>query len=689
MKTEIKYIGITDYNDNVHAVTFTPGVNIITGRSSTGKSALIEIFDYCFGSADFTVPVGVITDNAKFYFTVIKINNTSLVLARQAKSTKAFLKHETDIVIINNLNSFKSQYFEADYFMTMDDFKKNLRGYFGKNIQITDIEENLENRKYRGNKKLATPSIRSFTSFILQHQNLIANKHALFYRFDEKEKREQVIDHFKIFVGFVDQEYYIKKQRLAKLELEEKRLKLKTDREQEIKNDIKYKIIESIEDFKSIGGIGLNIENFNNAIESPKKYLEEIKSTRITVASLSEYHNELKEKYERSLAQHISELRKNTNLLSDIKASIRDIEEHKSQSLEVPSRTEFTISECPFCYRTYDSVKIQANDLSDAISWLNSELEISEYYEQSFREYEQKVINEILLIKDEITKAERNINKIELQTEELEKFKTQYELALKDKSQIEIYLEDYIGINNSNLNDELQTVSDQISEINKYIKKNYNIQNKLNEAENIINNNMAEICKTLDFENEYKPINLKFSLETFDLWNEKDSDNKKEQKKIFIRSMGSGANWLSSHITLFLALNKYFCSLGDKCAIPTTVFFDQPSQVYFPSILDNTEDFSAKNIAIKEGKEKEKILDHDIKAVTNLYSTFVNYCNDTYRITGIMPQLIITDHADHLEINNSNDANTFNKLVGNRRWRAENEGFINKNLLYQNIQRLK
>ncbi|MCK4629120.1 MAG: AAA family ATPase, partial [Sedimentisphaerales bacterium] len=67
MKTVIRYIGVTDKNDCVHAVSFTSGVNIITGRSSTGKSALIEIFDYCFGSSDFTVPEGVITDCTEIY----------------------------------------------------------------------------------------------------------------------------------------------------------------------------------------------------------------------------------------------------------------------------------------------------------------------------------------------------------------------------------------------------------------------------------------------------------------------------------------------------------------------------------------------------------------------------------------------------------------------------------------------
>ena len=71
-------------------------------------------------------------------------------------------------------------------------------------------------------------------SFMLQHQNLIANKHAVFYRFDEKEKRAQAIDHFKIFLGFVDQSYFLKKQELAELEKKKRRIELSLPKRQQL-----------------------------------------------------------------------------------------------------------------------------------------------------------------------------------------------------------------------------------------------------------------------------------------------------------------------------------------------------------------------------------------------------------------------------------------------------------------------
>ncbi|HIB8503868.1 TPA: hypothetical protein ACWX32_001664 [Acinetobacter baumannii] len=43
MKTRIYEIGVIDKLGNKHPVKFKEGLNVITGKSSTGKSALIEI----------------------------------------------------------------------------------------------------------------------------------------------------------------------------------------------------------------------------------------------------------------------------------------------------------------------------------------------------------------------------------------------------------------------------------------------------------------------------------------------------------------------------------------------------------------------------------------------------------------------------------------------------------------------
>ena len=137
MKAFVRHIGVTDHNDNVHAVTFGPGVNVVTGKSSTGKSALIEVFDFCFGSSEFTIPEGVITEYANIYFTVIRVQETNLVLARRRDDTKAFIKVEHNDDVVKDAKTFTHSYFDKDYFRPLLDFKKSLGLHFG--LRITDV----------------------------------------------------------------------------------------------------------------------------------------------------------------------------------------------------------------------------------------------------------------------------------------------------------------------------------------------------------------------------------------------------------------------------------------------------------------------------------------------------------------------------------------------------------------------
>lgn len=47
------------------------GLNIITGRSSTGKSALSDIIEYCMGQSNFNVSDGVIQDKVSWFAVII------------------------------------------------------------------------------------------------------------------------------------------------------------------------------------------------------------------------------------------------------------------------------------------------------------------------------------------------------------------------------------------------------------------------------------------------------------------------------------------------------------------------------------------------------------------------------------------------------------------------------------------
>jgi hypothetical protein len=666
MRAFIRHIGVVDHNDIVHAVTFGPGINVVTGKSSTGKSALIEIFDFCFGSSDFTVPEGVITKCASIYFTVIRIQNIDLVLARHRDSTKAFIKPERDLALLEDVRALKGSYFERDYFIPLSEFNKAIGREFG--LQITDAEENLTDRQYRPNhRKLPSPSIRSFSSFMLQHQNLIANKHAIFYRFDEIEKRKQAIEHFKVFVGFADQKYFVKSQELNLLMESKRKVQNQIPRATELKKRSMESLQSALEQYTSSSGHNLEIGNISLAIGNPKITLDRLYNEKVTVFSQSDEHVKMKQEAEVEQRKLVAELRRSQQKLASIKSSIEFAKSYteKTAGISISENAEIHASECPFCHTHNSLVEQEANKLDDAIIWLNNELGRSKYLLESYEEQELKVKLELEKLLAAVESADKKIASIDKQIVELDKYKTQHEQALKAKIQVERIFENLLEKPDQELEEQLKEINKKIEVLTRFLKQNYDIEKNMKESESKICSYMADIGSRFEFEDSYQPINLHFSLDTFDLWHEFD------ERKVFLRSMGSGANWLYCHLTLFLALHRYFCSLGDSCSIPSILFLDQPSQVYFPSVLDAAKEFSPQEIEKKEADNRKRPIDDDIKAVTNLFSQLVKFCKETLMETGIEPQIIVTDHADNLTLDGEVQ---FESLVQGRRWRTH--GFI-------------
>ena len=65
-------------------VKFEPKkINIITGASRTGKSAIIPIIDYCLGSEKCTIPVDTIRNACAWFGVLFALDNEQLLLCRR------------------------------------------------------------------------------------------------------------------------------------------------------------------------------------------------------------------------------------------------------------------------------------------------------------------------------------------------------------------------------------------------------------------------------------------------------------------------------------------------------------------------------------------------------------------------------------------------------------------------------
>ena len=83
---KIKSIHIYSNDGRRRDLTFHDGLNVITGRSSTGKSALSDIIEYCMGRSTFNVPEGVIRDRVVWFAVIYRFDGEEVLVAKPAPS---------------------------------------------------------------------------------------------------------------------------------------------------------------------------------------------------------------------------------------------------------------------------------------------------------------------------------------------------------------------------------------------------------------------------------------------------------------------------------------------------------------------------------------------------------------------------------------------------------------------------
>ena len=652
MKAYIKYIGILDNYNNIHGLSLDEGLNIITGRSSTGKSALINIFDYCMGATRNNVPHGIISNNAKLYFLVLNVNDKFITLAREAKkNSRGFFKFESDAT---SISSYNNEYFSQEYFIALEEYIREIGSVFGLTISDIDTIDQDTQKSKKGH-----PSVRNMMSFMLQHQNLIANNQALFYRFDDSERRERVIEEFKIFLGLVDQTYFILMQKVDAIKNQIRRIERSISSfNQQLQCHIPY-LDEQREQYLAITGQELFPNTTSEQIlHTPALYRDKIieyvpqinlesASYQQTYEHLRLWHNEL-----------MGEKRDLVLKLSDINSSIKTIQAYREKMSRVKPVTHAykQTSCCPFCGKPSDSTQNAENSLTKAINWLNKELRETPSLFKSYLPKREELKDKINSIDIQIKDIARRIAAIKEINIRLQKNRSLEEQSTVILSNVQNELLWVISEQENDWESKKNDFLKEKDQIESYIKDRYNLHERMQEIAESINSSMNAIAPLFAF--EYSPIKLEFDLQRFELYCIMDNE------KVYLSSMGSGANWLYSHICLFLSLLKLFVS-EDKCVIPPILFIDQPSQVYFPVQNDVINEFNA--IALKGGLNA----DEDLQQVSNLYSQILKFIDDIYIQYGVKPQIIISDHADNLQL----DGYEFEAYV-KARWRHESDGLI-------------
>jgi len=617
MKSYIKAIIIFNENDEKRLVPLKQGVNIITGESKTGKSALVEIIDYCLCSTRCTIPKGKITDFSYLYVLVMGIGDNTYIIARY------------------NWDNGGKMYFskeEKDF-----DYKVLSLGYFSEKptLPYKDAQYEIEcalglfvtNMATDADQQGKKASLRNMVSYLFQHQNLMASKFALFYRFSDYYKRKDIIDQFPVFAGMISQEYYSDLIQLNTLKAQLKQKYKKQKANEKSTAYIKENLSPLLTDY-----FALLEKDFDDKISAQKMLkmasnLPEFDDTQLFGES------KIAERYS-VLNEELEELR---NEEREILLKIKNIDNASKTGNEFTEmlmdlKQQTTVAEieateyiCPLC--GHDCQEIAENDsqLIEATEWLDNELKITEKYTADFSEDVRKLKDEHSKIDAKIKEVWKQIKMVEQKFISSKALVSKREKVNYAKARIALYAE----MSDSGI---FETVDEDIAELKEKIQQleekiqGFDVDTKKAKAQAFLSENMNRLSLSLDFEDEYRPINLNFGLldETFDIYQYQNN-----REKIHLYEMGSGANWVSCHIALFLSFLRYFAK-QDNSPMPLFMFFDQPSQVYFP-----------------QGDSKDdEITQADLMAVNKMYKTIFDEINSIGEDTGILPQIIIVDHVD-------------------------------------------
>lgn len=593
-------------------------VNVISGDSRTGKSAIIPIIDYCLASGECYIPTQTIRDACSWFGVVVKLEKNKVLLARREPGAQ---KSTSDMMLIQ-----------------------------GKKIEIPDIPEKNSNCQVvkrfldeyaklsfletEDNYYSSRPAFRDLMSFCFQSQNVVANANILFYKTDKTEHRNKLINIFPYVLGAVTPEVLSARQELMdlqrKLKKRERDYKKLCELTIQWENEIKAWISVAVE-------LGLLEENSKNMrFEAQMRLLQELVKDNTeekvirgnAIIKSSEEMVKLREK-ENELAIELTKYKNRYIEMTQLMKSVSEYRDALSIQVERLNITEWLDERakrehiCPICQQKC-SDNIQRNMYLSRLEDNRKKKKQMEEIPAAFeREYDM-VKGQIQKLTDELAATQRRIrieeNKHLREADEHNPSRYTLDGISRFLGKIEYASETIASLEaDGELNGEILKLRERIDKLKK-IADEVVIKRKIENAITKISEKQMELLKLMDTERPDDPFRLDYKNLTIEIDGEDD-------RKDYLWEIGSGSNWLAYHVSTILGLQEFFSTF--QSSVPNFVVFDQPSQVYFPhGATDDSQ--------VREWK------DLDREAVKSI---FITMTQSIANVNNNM-QILVLEHAD-------------------------------------------
>ncbi len=593
-------------------------VNIITGESKSGKSALLHIIEYCMGSKEALIPYGIIPKTVSWYGLKFQVDDGELFIARKSpdvgqKSSEDCYIEKASFVeippydkIVKNANTEAIGIFLSEC-LRMEDYSFDVPAGQTRNTGVADITKAL--------------------FFCLQKQTEIDNSDMLFHRQNENTFIAQSIkDYFPFFLGTISKNYVLTKELLKSKKRELKLLQDKLLEQTRIIGNNFDRAHALINEAKGVGLVSGD-EPLPLDWNLVKALLIKISNTPVG-ESAGIPDNDILEKLLDKQEHARNEYRSadaELHALLDVKKSAggfsSELHEQKAR-LESIGLFEHDGNKknCPLCsHELADDVPTVA-ELSKVLS------EISEQIANIYNDTPH--IDKLIILAEKRRAAlEQTCNEIrqsilslQATNEQLSKLKDEDNKKSLVKGRVSLYLENMPQFDPTSTTEEKKDkiieLQKEISELEQKLNQE-NMQERLNSMLAVISSEIYEFAKDLDVEHSEYPIRLDINKLTII------ADT--EDGPIAMKQMGSADTWVSLHVITHIVLHRWFARKNRP--VPAFIFMDQPSQAYFPP------DTSAEQV-----RDSLNSNNADIQAVIKLFRLIANKVEHF--------QVIITEHAN-------------------------------------------
>jgi phage shock protein A len=617
---KIKSIHIYSHDRQRRDLEFhVDGLNVITGRSSTGKSALSDIVEYCMGQSDCNVPEGVIRDKVAWFAVLYQFPNEQVLIAKPAPEAGT---GSCSVAMERRGSTVAIPTFEELAVNTDDDAVTTLlSGMLG-------IPENRTAVPLDSSRNSFEATIKHTYYYLFQKQGLVTNKDQLFYRQNEQFQVQAIRDTLPILLGISTNDRF---ELEAKLRMAQRDLRISTKFLEEARQAIdtsEQKGLSLLSEARSVGivpaitGTGKDevFELLRGTLRwkpqsAPHDASDDISRVEERIADLRQERRDLQTRTDgaRQFAKQAggfqSEAGEQRDRLLSIGALPRD-----------PSTGEW---QWPFAEKNLGLESSIATALLNEVTNLDAELAIVAGQRPRLESYLADLDRQIRETTDEIRSAEEQLAAAIATNELVSAMGNRNSAAARVVGRISLFLENLVP------NSELVALEAKHERLRRRVvelERRVGDDTSHERLISIMNNIAGYVSQfTQELEAEFSAFPVRIDLTNLTIIFDR------PERSVPMGRTGGGENHLAYHISTLLALHL-FAVKRDR-PLPRFLMIDQPTQVYFPS----EQVYKEADGSIQKTEE-----DADLAAVRRLFAWLRKFTEE------LAPgfQIIVTEHAN-------------------------------------------